>query len=99
MASNAKKNEEIRQFARRFVRVLKIEDGDVILLKTENMADNIDMFNGLRSALGATGRKKCLLVAVKDRDDIEVLSEASMAEYGWHKREDADESSESASSE
>lgn len=91
MASRAMKNEEVREFARRFVRVLNVNDGDVILLKTDNLAENIDMFNGLRHALGATDRKKCLIVAVKELDDVEALSPESMAEYGWYKKDDEDE--------
>jgi hypothetical protein len=93
MASSAQKNHDIREFARRFVRVLEINDGDVILLKSENVADNLDMFNGLRSALASVGKKKCLLVAVQELDDVRTLSPTSMAEYGWYRKENADESS------
>jgi hypothetical protein len=93
MASSTKKNMEIREFARRFVRVVQIEDGDVILLRTDDIDEKLDIFNGLRSALGMQGKRNCLIIAVSDLEALTTLSEASMAEYGWYRKENANESS------
>jgi hypothetical protein len=81
VASAATKNQDIREFCRRFVRVMKVKDGDVILVQKDE--GNINIFNGLRRAMAASDRRNCILVYVNELSDINTLSEAEMKEWGW----------------
>lgn len=81
--SKASKNEETRTIARRFIRVLDVKDGDVVVVKRHEETSNMDLFNGLRKALGASGRKNCIVVYANELEDVKKLHVKEMAEYGW----------------
>jgi hypothetical protein len=73
-----------RTIAREIARRLEVSDGDLVVLKkTTDIGDSIQMFNALRNAFGSIGKEKIVLVVVDDHDDIRVLKEEEMADYGW----------------
>jgi hypothetical protein len=77
-----------RKVAREIARQLKIEDGDVILIKTHTqIADSVKIFEAIRKALGWQGKERCMLIVVDEFDDLKVMKEKHMNEYGWYRRE------------
>lgn len=93
--SNAKKNREIRELARRFARVVEVNDGDVILIKRDPTGDviNRDIFDGLASAFASTNRSNCIVVYVNELADVTVLDEKQMEELGWVRKEEGEDES------
>jgi hypothetical protein len=74
--------------AREIARRLEVNDGDMVVLKkTTDIGDSIQMFNALRNAFGSIGKENVVLVVVDEHDDIRALKEAEMKEYGWCKCE------------
>lgn len=76
-----------KQIARAVAKHLKVENGDVVVLKrnANNLGDSLEIFNALRNAFGLTGRKECLIMIVDEFDDIMALGQKDMEQYGWCK--------------
>lgn len=74
----------LRNFVRTTVRVHKVKDGDVILLKshTEAIADK-QMVNTFANAIRHGGRPNCVLIALDDFSELDVLNEEDMEKHGW----------------
>ena len=76
-----------RRQAHAIAKHLDIKDGDILLLKriTDNVGENLEVFNALRNAFGLTGRGRCVIMIVDDFDEVRALSEKDMMNYGWCK--------------
>lgn len=76
-----------KQIAHAVAKHLKVENGDVIVLKrnANNLGDSLEIFNALRSAFGLTGREDCLIMIVDELDDVAALGAKDMEQYGWCK--------------
>lgn len=74
-----------RTMVREIARKLKVEDGDIIVMKIPKGNNNMDgrTFDAMRNAMYATNRRNCVVVAVKDLEEIEVLDERAMNQLGW----------------
>jgi len=83
--SKASKNNEARSLARRLVRVMDVEDGQVLVIKRTEESQNLELFNGLSKALGSSGRQNCIVVSVREFDDISKLNDDEMKELGWQR--------------
>jgi len=82
------KNNRARTVAREIIRRVPVEDGDVILMKSDKT--DLRTFNALRHALAVTGKEKCIIIVVDDFEDIVTVKESEMAGFGWQRiREDA----------
>jgi hypothetical protein len=75
---------KLRTLIRSTIRVLKVQDGDVILLKihTEGINDK-KAVNSFANAIRAGGRPKCVLIALDDFAELDVLNEEDMEKHGW----------------
>lgn len=87
-----------RTIARQIASNLEICNGDLVLLKkSDNDHEDIKIFNSLRMALGRSNRKQCVIMFLKDFDDVRIVGEVEMKTYGWRRIEgfldDADEQS------
>lgn len=74
-----------RTIAREISRRLGVQDGDVILMKLKHGGNNFDgrTFEAIRNAMFATDRKNCIVIAVDDLSQVEVLNEEEMNALGW----------------
>jgi hypothetical protein len=74
-----------RTIAREISRRLGVQDGDIILMKLKHGGNNFDgrTFEAIRNAMFATDRKNCVVIAVDDLSQIEVLDEEEMNALGW----------------
>ncbi len=77
-----------RTAARDIARRLEVNDGDVVLLKMTGGGNNFDgrTFEALRNAMYHTDRKRCVVIAVGDLSDIDVLNEDDMNDLGWYRK-------------
>ena len=76
--------------AKQIAKKLKLEDGNVILLKSGSIAAqkmNMDLLSGI---LFSTKRPNCVLIVVDEFDDLSILGEAKMNELGWYKETEID---------
>lgn len=75
---------KLRTLVRTAIRVHRINDGDVILLKahTEAIADKKSVHD-FANAIRAGGRPNCVLIALDDFNELQVLNEEDMAKHGW----------------
>lgn len=71
-------------------RALKVDDGDIILLKRGGYLSTERNLNDLAASLGRTGRGRCILILVDGFDDLNILSEEEMGRNGWVRREESD---------
>lgn len=78
-----------KQRIRNDTRALKVDDGDIILVKRGGYLSAERSLNDLAASLGRTGRGRCILILVDGFDDLSVLSEEEMGKHGWIKREKA----------
>jgi len=78
---------KIRTLVRKTIRALNVKDGDVILLKinTEGINDKKQV-NAFANAIRAGGRPNCVLIALDNFDDLDVLNEEDMEKHGWIKK-------------
>lgn len=91
MASNASKKNKRMNLVKDFIRNVPVDDGDFILIKkASDLAESIRVFNALRTAFGAVGKQKVVVAIVDEFDEIKVLGEKEMAEYGWYRKEPTD---------
>lgn len=75
---------QLRNFVRTAIRVHKVNDGDVILLKanTSEIASK-QQVHDFANAIRAGGRHNCVLIALDDFNDLQVLNEEDMEKHGW----------------
>lgn len=75
---------QLRTFVRQVIRVHKVQDGDVILLKanTSEIASK-QQVHDFANAIRAGGRHNCVLIALDDFDDLQVLNDEDMEKHGW----------------
>lgn len=80
----------LRTFVRTAIRVHKVNDGDVILLKanTSEIASK-QQVHDFANAIRAGGRHNCVLIALDDFDDLRVLNEEDMEKHGWVRKVEA----------
>lgn len=62
-----------------------MNDGDIILMKLRHGGNNFDgrTFEAIRNAMYATDRRNCVVIAVDDLSQVEVLDEKQMNDLGW----------------
>lgn len=74
----------LRNLVRTALRVHKVQDGDVILLKanTSEIASK-QQVHDFANAIRAGGRHNCVLIALDDFNDLRVLNEEDMEKHGW----------------
>lgn len=80
-----------KQRIRNDTRALKVDDGDIILLKRGGYLSTERNLNDLAASLGRTGRGRCILILVDGFDDLNILSEEEMGRNGWVRRKEDDE--------
>lgn len=74
----------LRNFVRAVIRVHKVQDGDVILLKanTSEIASK-QQVHDFANSIRAGGRHNCVLIALDDFAELDILNEEDMAKHGW----------------
>jgi hypothetical protein len=77
-------NPKVRNVVRDAIRRLKINDGDIVLVKGESRMAQQSNFESFAQYLGKTGRERCIVCVVADFDDLTVLDEAEMNKRGWY---------------
>lgn len=72
-----------KQRIRNDTRALRVNDGDIILVKRDSHLIAERNLNDLATSLGRTGRGRCILIVVDDFDDLSILTEEEMRKHGW----------------
>lgn len=80
-----------RSVVRAAVNKLRVEDGDVILIKANSRMAQKGNFEAFASYLGKTGRGKCVVCVVEEFDDLTVLDAEAMRRQGWARIHDEEE--------
>ena len=81
-------NLSVRQ-TNKVIRRLRLEDHDVILIKSgTEMAKNNNM-DALAEAVGKTGVEGIIVVVVDSLNDVSTLNTNAMQKHGWYKFKDA----------
>lgn len=68
-------------------RALRVNDGDVVLIKRNGYLATERNLNDLAASLGRTNRGRCILILVDNFDDLNVLTEEEMEKNGWVRKE------------
>lgn len=72
-----------RTIAREMLRRVKVQDGDVVVLRRGEPGETLRVFNALRHALSATDRKRCIVIVTDELEDVKILNKREMLSYGW----------------
>lgn len=77
-------NRALRTLIRQTIRTLKVQDGDVILIKAraDALATRRDIEN-FTNAVRRGGRPNCVVIALEDFGEITVMDAEIMALHGW----------------
>jgi stalled ribosome rescue protein Dom34 len=86
MGTSASKNSLTREEARRYIRTLNVQDGNVLAIKAGTRLGNKESIQALSRAFAATKRTKVVIVVVDDFDDLSVLDEEGMNKLGWYRK-------------
>lgn len=72
--------------ARRFLKVMPINDGDILMVRADSMPARRDAIDAMSRALSKTDRENVILIVVDEFDDLSVVNEVSMNELGWFRK-------------
>jgi hypothetical protein len=73
----------LRQLVRETIKLHRLRNGDVVLIKTGTRLATTQTINALSETLGRLGFPRCLIATVDDFADLTTLDAAQMAELGW----------------
>lgn len=76
-----------RRVVREAMRVLNINDGDMILFDREKTGFKMDDIHRIGQYLTKQGKGDCILVLVNRTEGVEVLDERQMRDLGWQRIE------------
>ena len=76
-----------RRMASKLLQKFKVNDGDVLLVKSNTELSTDDNMRALATGLKILGHAHTIILVVDEFDNIKTVDETTMAKYGWYRIE------------